>query len=253
MTVANLFTWLRICILAWLHLENWSSPSPLTIRPRLLDTVDHKISSAKTGNGPANGRPPPAQSANGNTNSSNRTLHASTGLATASQGTRARPDHHSSSFATHAQTNSTNINMPEDFILLCIKVKRFLTTRHDLRVSAITRDRELFEAFRREYHSKFRWAYRQFSFRTVQRVNFVKVRRKIQKLKEALFPSSPSCVVYSSSPLRSRWAGLRHATRNRQALHLRPSQTRPYTSIGQRLSYASVQLAQGLFPRRHLS
>jgi hypothetical protein len=72
-------------------------------------------------------------------------------------------------------TSLTHINIREDFILICLKVKKFLTRRHDLGLSGITCDRELFQAFRNEYNSKFRRAYRKFSIRTAQRMSFVKV------------------------------------------------------------------------------
>jgi hypothetical protein len=72
-------------------------------------------------------------------------------------------------------TSLTHINIREDFILICMKVKKFLTRRHDLGLSGITCDRELFQAFRNEYNSEFRRAYRKFSIRTAQRMSFVKV------------------------------------------------------------------------------
>ena len=67
------------------------------------------------------------------------------------------------------------MNQSDDYILLCVKAKRYLTLRHDLGVSAITKDRQLFEAFRRIYQSKFKWGYRHFSLYNVQRIKFVKV------------------------------------------------------------------------------
>lgn len=67
------------------------------------------------------------------------------------------------------------IHVQENFILLCFRVKRFLVRRHDLAVSLISCDQELFRAFRGEYCSKYRWLYRQFSLRTVQKISFVKV------------------------------------------------------------------------------
>ncbi|EMD59331.1 hypothetical protein COCSADRAFT_257459 [Bipolaris sorokiniana ND90Pr] len=174
MTVANICTWIRFCILAWLGIEKWTSPSLPTMYPRLSDAVHNRSPSSKASNGPTNGISSSTSSANVDPNNSNQPLRTLTGLSTASQATPGRQKWRSSSSTTCTQVNSTNINIPEDFILLCIKVKRFLTNRHDLQVSTITRDRELFEALRREYHSKFRWAYCRFSFQTIQRMSFVK-------------------------------------------------------------------------------
>lgn len=129
----------------------------------------------KATSGPTNGNLPSQSSVNIDPSNSNRPLQTLTGLSRASQTTPGRQNWRSTSSTTSTQVNSTNINIPEDFILLCMKVKRFLTNRYDLQISTITRDRELFEALRREYHSKFRWVYRQFSFQTVQRMSFVKV------------------------------------------------------------------------------
>jgi hypothetical protein len=67
------------------------------------------------------------------------------------------------------------VNISEDFILLCFRVGRYLTKRHDLSVSGITRDRELFEAFRAQYKARTRWVYRNLSLWNVQEINFVKV------------------------------------------------------------------------------
>ncbi|KAH6868335.1 heterokaryon incompatibility protein-domain-containing protein [Alternaria rosae] len=80
----------------------------------------------------------------------------------------------SSSSTTDISTNQIAINIPEDFILLCMRAKRFLTNRHDLGLFGITCDRKLFEAFRKEYNGKVRWAFRHFSIRTAQRMSFVK-------------------------------------------------------------------------------
>ena len=83
----------------------------------------------------------------------------------------------SSSSTTCTSTDTTHVNIREDFILLCMRVKKFLTSRYDVGVSGITCDRELFQAFRNEYNSKFGRIYRRFSLRTAQRMSFVKVRR----------------------------------------------------------------------------
>jgi len=80
-----------------------------------------------------------------------------------------------SSSTTCTSTNTTQVNIREDFILLCMRVKKFLTSRHDVGVSSITCDRELFQAFRNEYNSKFGQIYRRFSLQTAQRMSFVKV------------------------------------------------------------------------------
>ncbi|XP_014558083.1 hypothetical protein COCVIDRAFT_95433 [Bipolaris victoriae FI3] len=83
-----------------------------------------------------------------------------------------------------------------------MKVKRFLTNRYDLQISTITRDRELFEALRREYHSKFRWIYRQFSFQTVQRMSFVKFTLHARKEVDGLVYDMPPEAVkhYTCDP-----------------------------------------------------
>jgi len=93
----------------------------------------------------------------------------------------------SSSSTTCTSTNTTQVNIREDFILLCMRVKKFLTRRHDVGVSGITCDRELFQAFRNEYNSRFGRIYRRFSLRTAQRMSFVKV--------ECLIPRSAIVVA----------------------------------------------------------
>lgn len=53
------------------------------------------------------------------------------------------------------------VNISQDFVLLCLRVGTYLTKRHDISVSGVTRDRELFVAFRLQYyaHSRYlRWA-----------------------------------------------------------------------------------------------
>jgi hypothetical protein len=79
--------------------------------------------------------------------------------------------------AAFVHTSPTVINIPSanDFILLCFRVQKYLTYRHDLGVSNIRRDMVLFKAFRDMYYSRFRWAHCHFSLRTVQHMKFVKV------------------------------------------------------------------------------
>ncbi|USP80639.1 hypothetical protein yc1106_07913 [Curvularia clavata] len=137
-------------------------------------TVNDSSPSFKTAAEPTNQASSSNQNKNGsNTPSVNQKAPVATGAAAGTSTTPAQSSRPSPSPATQTQGNTTAINIPEDFILLCMKVKRFLTARHDLQVSTMTRDRDLFEAFRREYHSKFGWAYRQFSFQTIQKISFV--------------------------------------------------------------------------------
>lgn len=74
-------------------------------------------------------------------------------------------------------SNSYTVPIPQsnDYILLCFKVSKFFKRRHDLRLTGITRDRELFEGFRNAYKTNFRWTHRTFSLRSVQKIKFVKV------------------------------------------------------------------------------
>ncbi|OAL55422.1 hypothetical protein IQ07DRAFT_639102 [Pyrenochaeta sp. DS3sAY3a] len=79
-------------------------------------------------------------------------------------------------------SNSYTVPIPQsnDYILLCFKVKKFFKTRHDLRLTGITRDRELFEGFRDAYKANFRWQHRTFSLRSVQKIKFVKFKLRLR-------------------------------------------------------------------------
>lgn len=72
-------------------------------------------------------------------------------------------------------TGATRMNVTDDYILLCFRIKKYLMQRHDLGVIQIQRDRQLFEAFRDRYNARFSWMYRQFSLYTVQKMHFIKV------------------------------------------------------------------------------
>ncbi|KAF2855319.1 hypothetical protein T440DRAFT_209539 [Plenodomus tracheiphilus IPT5] len=85
------------------------------------------------------------------------------------------------------------VNVPEDFMLLCFRVKKYLTRRHDLGLSRVSSDRELFSAFRREYHSRRSgWLHRTWSLRTVQRINFVKFVLRPRREIDGLEPGMPT-------------------------------------------------------------
>ncbi|KAJ5055998.1 hypothetical protein J3E74DRAFT_477852 [Bipolaris maydis] len=167
-----------------------------------LSKIANRSPSSIATSGPTNGSLPSTSSGNVDSSNSNQPLQTSIGLSTASQATSGPQNWRFSASTAHTQVNSTNINISEDFILLCMKVKRFLTNRYDLQVSTITRDRELFEALRREYHSKFRWAYRQFSFQTVQRMSFVKFTLHARKEVDGLVSDMPPETVkhYTCDP-----------------------------------------------------
>ncbi|KAJ6266957.1 hypothetical protein PSV08DRAFT_365316 [Bipolaris maydis] len=177
-------------------LDHYTEHRPGAVR-ELLETLQEHATS-----GPTNGSLPSTSSGNVDSSNSNQPLQTSIGLSTASQATSGPQNWRFSASTAHTQVNSTNINISEDFILLCMKVKRFLTNRYDLQVSTITRDRELFEALRREYHSKFRWAYRQFSFQTVQRMSFVKFTLHARKEVDGLVSDMPPETVkhYTCDP-----------------------------------------------------
>jgi hypothetical protein len=72
-------------------------------------------------------------------------------------------------------TQPSLINMSEDFILLCFRIGTYLTKRHDINVSGMTQDRELFAAFRAQYKAYFRWTQRNLGLWTVKNITFVKV------------------------------------------------------------------------------
>lgn len=63
----------------------------------------------------------------------------------------------------------------DDYILLCFRVRRYLTLRHDLGVIRIDKDRQLFRAFREQYEARFSWIQRRFSLYSVQRMHFIRV------------------------------------------------------------------------------
>lgn len=83
-----------------------------------------------------------------------------------------------SQVAAAISTNSSNVAIPPsgDFIHVCFKVKRYLKLRHDLLLTQVTKDRELFTNLREAYAANFSWAHRNLSIWTVQKINFVKVR-----------------------------------------------------------------------------
>lgn len=95
---------------------------------------------------------------------------------------------------------TSQANQSNDYILLCFKVKKYLTLRHDLGVLQIQRDQDLFKAFRDRYNARFRWLYRTLSLYTVQRMHFIKVNIFLQI---TIAVANRGASVYSSSKVRS--------------------------------------------------
>jgi hypothetical protein len=136
-------------------------------------TASMKVSAAPATSG--NGSSGPA-SATANARSSQPQSMPSQGASTT--GTQAQPSPTAQMhIAPGVAANPTNITIPppKDFILLCFRVRAYLKRRHDLGLNGITRDRELFEEFRKAYAANFRRAHRTFGLQSVQKIKFVKV------------------------------------------------------------------------------
>ena len=152
------------------------------ILDRFRDAVQPKsipVVFAASGRSGSSGRPQVASStgAGGSTQlQTSQTQHASLGPVTGQSSQNSQPQ--------VATGNSPNVTIPQsnDFILLCFRVKTYLQRRHDLRLTGITRDRELFEGLREAYAANFRWARRMLSLKSVQKINFVKVGTSSQSL-----------------------------------------------------------------------
>jgi len=138
------------------------------------DIATSKIPDTKTPAGGTHTTTPPTASLQDTANIKPTTVRAETD--TSSTRTAVQLSHSASSSATQVAAGTVSIDIPEDFLLLCMRAKRFLTSRHDLGLAGIIRDRDLFKAVRCEYKARVRWARRQFSLRTAQRMSFVKVR-----------------------------------------------------------------------------
>lgn len=84
----------------------------------------------------------------------------------------------SSQVTAPTSTNSSTVTIPPsgDFIHVCFKVKRYLKLRHDLPLTQVIKDRELFANLREAYAANFSWAHRNLSIWTVQKINYVRVR-----------------------------------------------------------------------------
>ncbi|KAI8943819.1 hypothetical protein NX059_001792 [Plenodomus lindquistii] len=106
--------------------------------------------------------------------------------------------------ASGIPANSVAVQIPEDFILLCVQVQKYFIRRHDLAVPQMWRDKHLFTAFRNEYLATSRWMYRRFSLYTVQRIKFVKFkllqRYEIDALEPGLPPITESHYAYDPRP-----------------------------------------------------
>jgi hypothetical protein len=64
----------------------------------------------------------------------------------------------------------------DNFILLCFRVGKYLTIRHDLGTAGMTHDRPLFQALRDQYKQRARWLHRKCSLFTIQKMSMVQVR-----------------------------------------------------------------------------
>ena len=109
------------------------------------------------------------------------------------------------------------IHHPTYFIMLCLRVRKHLTLRHDISVGEMTRDRELFAAFRGRYYTRLGSIRRMWSLYTVQRINFVKV----SHLRVLVYVHSQS-LVRASVVQRDRRYRNWHASSRRDTLCIRP-------------------------------
>ncbi|KAI4927053.1 uncharacterized protein J4E92_006217 [Alternaria infectoria] len=84
----------------------------------------------------------------------------------------------SSQVTAATSSNPSNVTIPSsgDFIHVCFKVKRYFKLRHDLLLTQVSKDRELFTNLREAYAANFSWAHRNLSIWTVQKINYVRVR-----------------------------------------------------------------------------
>jgi hypothetical protein len=64
----------------------------------------------------------------------------------------------------------------DDFLLLCINDSSYLTTRNDINVAPVVSDQQLFRTIRQQYFSQRNRLAGLISFKSIQRITFVKVR-----------------------------------------------------------------------------
>jgi len=176
---SNLHGWILTstmdCIRSYLVI--WFPKAPTKTFQSLSDTAKDKLPHTETtaGQTPNTHTPTTTTTSSQNQVTTPSLLSRGTSIVS-STNTNGQFNQSISSSTACTGSNQTHVNIREDFILLCMKVKKFLTSRYDVGVSGITCDRELFQAFRNEYNSKFGPVYRWFSLRTAQRMSFVKVR-----------------------------------------------------------------------------
>jgi len=109
------------------------------------------------------------------------------------------------------------IRHPTYYIMLCLRIRKHLTLRHDISVGEMTRDRELFAAFRGQYYTKLGRIRRMWSLYTVQRIDFVKV--SILRVLVDVDSQSPVCASVVQRGRRYRnWDALSR----RDTLCIRP-------------------------------
>jgi hypothetical protein len=195
--------------------RHWQPKSPRKIDVPITSTGSLKVSVLSNPSGNVSSGAVQSPAALGTTGSARAQSTPTQGVPSANPQGQLRPGVQAP-VAPAGVGNTSNINFPpsNDFILLCFRVRRHLKRRWDLELNGVTRDRELFEDFRKAYAANFRWAHRTFSLQSVQKIKFVKVCRCASYTLLLL----TRVVVQAAAAQRSRQSRLRQTTRDRSPL-----------------------------------